>query len=755
MIHDCRPQIYETLSKDIGLLITDLKSKRVKTYIRTEQIRDTISKYQGEIQTLRDNLMLYCNLSNTVQLFEVDRRVTSLVRERDMSVDEDFPELNEFRKVIQSDIILKENTDVELRGKDKSPSFIEYRAVALFNGKEYLTTTRTYEGESALERLKAELKLLARIRIRTLPKLPLLSFSQFFPAIIYHDDLPIDENEYERMYNGPHTISYLTQLYRKRRDEREAVYYIENELPSIFIRPMRDFFNWDCFDFATWPLHIREADKGTLRIYIDGNGRPALSLVPLRTNANDQDMEWHCNTLYSCPDNYVAENLLRQIEHLEKGRLDTLKSREAIISSLRALFCIIPYSSHGGWPEQNRVQTPYLGGIYHTNIDNLLDPGIKDSRHVGVLPMRHFPVEYDFRDVVDDPELDSLEPDEWEARTRTVKGLWLNFMPFHADKIKPLCITVNTRRKRELELWQINELNRDSLLAQFSHIAGRLKDCFQGNFNDLKLGLALVTGFYWYIKVWKPVKRANTSAVPDLYLFIDEPVIHKGAGRRGPDVYWSKCPDGTIRLTALEVYALGIERAPVIWCEPKYIQWNLEIVDMLRDFYESCGLSPCSDEVSHLLELPVPDYPELKQIKRRHSFAGLHQLKSSSQDEIRKVDKIDVYSWFWADFTGEMISLLPWVSSYISEEYRLFQEFNQRLGTRVAKYWVFLAAPELLPESLKVYDLRTTGPEFEYGGVGIDPVCRELPSRHWNFMKGDRWGEYDEQLSKLKCSLSM
>ncbi|KIJ55871.1 hypothetical protein M422DRAFT_239023 [Sphaerobolus stellatus SS14] len=514
--------IYETLSKDIGLLITDLKSKRVKTYIRTEQIRDTISKYQGEIQTLRDNLMLYCNLSNTVQLFEVDRRVTSLVRERDMSVDEDFPEPTRL-----SDIILKENTGVELRGKDKSPSFIEYRAVALFNGREYLTTTRTYEGESALERLKAELKLLARI------------------------------------------------------------------------------------------------------------------------------------------------------------------------------------------------------------------------------------LEYDFRDVVKDPELDSLEPDEWEARTRTVKGLWLNFMPSHAEKIKPLCITVNTRRKRELELWQINELNRDSLLAQFSHIAGRLKDCFQGNFNDLKLGLALVTGFYWYIKVWKPVKRANTSAVPDLYLFIDEPVIHKGAGRRGPDVYWSKCPDGTIRLTALEVYALGIERAPVIWCEPKYIQWNLEIVDMLRDFYESCGLSPCSDEVSHLLELPVPDYPEPKQIKRRHSFAGLHQLKSSTQDEIRKVDKIDVYSWFWEDFNGEMISLLPWVSSYISEEYRLFQEFNQRLGTRVAKYWVFLAAPELLPESLKVYDLRTTGHEFEYGGVGIDPVCRELPSRHWNFMKGDRWGEYDEQLSKLKCSLSM
>ncbi|KIJ41530.1 hypothetical protein M422DRAFT_255438 [Sphaerobolus stellatus SS14] len=147
----------EKLSKEISLLITDSESKCLKTYFRADQLREAIAGYQTEIQRLRDNLMFYCTLSASVRLFETDRKSTS-------SSDEDFPELKEFRQMIQSDIYLKEEIRVGCRPNTRSTLFKEYHMTTSFNGKEYLTTTRSYEGEPGQESLKAELKLLARIR---------------------------------------------------------------------------------------------------------------------------------------------------------------------------------------------------------------------------------------------------------------------------------------------------------------------------------------------------------------------------------------------------------------------------------------------------------------------------------------------------------------------------------------------------------------------------------------------------------------
>ncbi|KIJ41546.1 hypothetical protein M422DRAFT_255458 [Sphaerobolus stellatus SS14] len=182
-----------------------------------------------------------------------------------------------------------------------------------------------------------------------------------------------------------------------------------------------------------------------------------------------------------------------------------------------------------------------------------------------------------------------------------------------------------------------------------------------------------------------------------------------------PKVYWSKCPDGTARITTLELYALGIEHVPVVQCETGIIlELNLNLVDMLQDFYQSCGLNPFSNEVSNLLELPLPQHVRL------------------------------VY--YHLEDGGGMSSLIPHVSRYLPEEYEFLQEFNQHLGTKVAKYWAFRAASELLPELLKLYDLCTTGHDFEYGETGIDPIYGEIPSRCWNFLKGDGWGHYDKKL---------
>ncbi|KIJ36886.1 hypothetical protein M422DRAFT_260752, partial [Sphaerobolus stellatus SS14] len=52
---------------------------------------------------------------------------------------------------------------------------------------------------------------------------------------------------------------------------------------------------------------------------------------------------------------------------------------------------------------------------------------------------------------------------------------------------------------------------------------------------------------------------------------------------------------------------------------------------------------------------------------------------------------------------------------------------------RPSRYWTFLAAAEVLPESLRWYDLRTTGHEFTYGEVDINLRYAELPSRAREF----------------------
>ncbi|KIJ42274.1 hypothetical protein M422DRAFT_254678 [Sphaerobolus stellatus SS14] len=61
------------------------------------------------------------------------------------------------------------------------------------------------------------------------------------------------------------------------------------------------------------------------------------------------------------------------------------------------------------------------------------------------------------------------------------------------------------------------------------------------------------------------------------------------------------------------------------------------------------------------------------------------------------------------------------------------QKSNSHLGIRPSRYWTFLAAAEVLPKSLRWYDLRTTGHDFTYKEVNIDLSYAELPSRAQEF----------------------
>ncbi|KIJ26250.1 hypothetical protein M422DRAFT_272690 [Sphaerobolus stellatus SS14] len=700
----------ERLTKEIDLLATNSETKRLKTYLRANNIQETIAGYQTEIQRLRDNLMFYCTLSTSVRLFEADRLTGSS--------DEDFPELKDFRQVLRSDIYLKGEISVGHRQNTRSTLFKEYHTTISFNGKEHSTTTRSYEGEWGQERLKAELKLLARICHPNITQVAAVCFSKSFPSIVYYDDLqPIDQDKEYQIEHGPYTISYLTQCYRQMRDRREALCHITEKLPSFFIGSARDFLdstaNVNLFlPFGLWEMYGR----GILRVNI--LRMPFQTEAPPRTNSSQQDMEEGSigGSVVSYSDNYISENTLRQIECQEERTLDPRK--EVITSSLRALFSIIPYSTHI-WHfrvEPRRAKPPlYLGVLYCAHhAGNGWDRTPMGEEPVGMLfPLESHHYKYDNWTAWSDPE-----HAEWEARTHMTRGIRLKFdlsyCPDSTGSFRIWCAQSLTQSKR-FELLHAS-------MAQLCHIKGILEDSFLGKFDSHNLqSLLLVTDLRWRVKVWKPVKRPNSPSVSELYLFIDDPVINQGH-TEGPEVYWSKCPDGTTRITTLELYALGIERPPVVWLKLESLKLNLDLVDMLRDFYQSCGLNPFSNKVSNLLELPLPQHVKLepKQLKRRLSFSA-YQQKLSRRDKILQANEIDFKS-VYRNLDDGMTSLLPFVSDYLPEEYQLLQEFNRRLGTKVAKYWAFMAAPELLPESLKLYDLRTTGHDFEYGETRIDPL---------------------------------
>ncbi|KIJ41570.1 hypothetical protein M422DRAFT_255495, partial [Sphaerobolus stellatus SS14] len=738
----------ERLANEICLLVTNSETKRLKTYLRANNIQETIAGYQTEIQRLRDNLMFYCTLSTSVRLFEADRLTGSS--------DEDFPELKDFRQVLQSDIYLKEEVvSVNPYGYTTRSRFVkEYHTTTSFNGKEYSTTTRSFEpGESGQERLKAELKILARIRHPNITQVAAVCFSKSFPSIVYYDDLrPVNwSSENARMRYGPYTISYLTGLYRQMRAQREALVHIIDKLPSFSTYPWWDVLNNTDTEFEYHSLEVWTGPSHSTRIilwvYIAGDGRPLLSLAPSRTNSSQQDMEEGSisGRVISYSDNYISENTLRQIECQEERALDP--SKEVITSSLRALFNIIPYSTHD-WDfrvEPHRAKPPlYLGVLYcGHHAGNGWDRTPMGEEPVGML----FPLEshhYQYYNWSDP------EHAEWEACTHMTRGIRLKFDLSYCHRFDLSYCPDSTGSFRIWCMQSLTQSEKFELLhasmAQLCHIKGILEDSFLGKCDSHNLqSLLLVTDLEWTVKVWKPVKRPHPPSVSELYLFINDPVINQGH-TEGPEVYWSKCPDGTTRITTLELYALGIERAPVVWLGLTSLKLNFNLVDMLRDFYQSCGLNPFSNEVSNLLELPLPQHVKLepKQLKRRHSFSA-YQQKLSHQDKILQANEIDFES-VYSNLGDGMTSLLPFVSNYLPDEYKFLQELNQHLGTKVAKYWVFMAAPELLPELLKLYDLRTTGHDFEYGETGIDPVYGEIPSRCWNFLKGSRWDGYDWKL---------
>ncbi|KIJ27132.1 hypothetical protein M422DRAFT_271744 [Sphaerobolus stellatus SS14] len=350
---------------------------------------------------------------------------------------------------------------------------------------------------------------------------------------------------------------------------------------------------------------------------------PFQTEAPPRTNSSQQDMEEDSISarVASYSDNYISENTLTQIEFQDEKKLGS--SKEVITSLLHALFHIIPYTRD--YPdfrvEPHRAEPPYLGTIYYHRADRWgLMPIDEEPQAVGIFPLESHHCQCGNWTTGTDPE-----PAEWQARVHMARGIRLMCdLSYWPDRTGPFHISCTQRLTplKSLELLH-------ACMAQLCHIKGILEDSFQGKWDSCKFqSLSLVTALEWKVKVWKPVKRLSPPSVSKLYLFIEDPVIphSQGAAPKVPEVYWSKCPNSTTRVTTLELYALGIERAPVVWLELKSPELNLDLVDMLREFYQSCGLNPFSNEVSNILKLPL-----LQHVKLGESLSTIGSLSVKCQ----------------------------------------------------------------------------------------------------------------------------
>ncbi|KIJ23259.1 hypothetical protein M422DRAFT_268148 [Sphaerobolus stellatus SS14] len=297
----------------------------------------------------------------------------------------------------------------------------------------------------------------------------------------------------------------------------------------------------------------------------------------------------------------------------------------------------------------------------------------------------------------------------------TRKGMRLSFTQSQWQKSETLVL----RHYSYLNDGQRAQLY-ESFMAQLCHLKERLKNerpCFQCKLTSLRL----VSEIHWHINVQLGnhmyTKAGVTWPVDEISLFIDNPEISKNGYIKRPNIYWSRCPQGNTCLTTLERHVFGVE-VPRLSCDfwSATFDSRFHNIKPLQEFHELFGLNPFSDDVARAAGALLPRHLNLRNSKqkRRHSFT-VHKDIILDRDEVR-----DGRSYSYRYRRPKNVQIL--------------QESSSHLGIRVPVHWQLLAAAEVLPESLRWYDLKTTGHEFEYREVNMDPKYDELPSRCGDFM---------------------
>ncbi|KIJ47716.1 hypothetical protein M422DRAFT_248724 [Sphaerobolus stellatus SS14] len=271
-------KLMDRLLKEYTQFEAESRSRALRNYLRSGDIKGMISKYQKEVIALLKNLMLYCTVSTHLQVHKNSGNLYG-TSQTDQTVNDNIPEFDEFIELKQGHIQLQE----EIKGHNDSyyyrdshyyrtpSSFKEHHAVTWVNGNAHLTTVREYKGDAAGELLRADLRILARLKHRDIAQVMGFCKSNIFPSIIFYEDLrPIGLWEYSSIDRSWDTLEDIVTRHQMRHNIRTGIDHIKATIPSVFESEVLEHTRL-----------IRYSSKNTaqLGIYLGSDNRPKLSIL--------------------------------------------------------------------------------------------------------------------------------------------------------------------------------------------------------------------------------------------------------------------------------------------------------------------------------------------------------------------------------------------------------------------------------------------------------------------------------------------
>ncbi|KIJ28402.1 hypothetical protein M422DRAFT_270337 [Sphaerobolus stellatus SS14] len=712
--------LMDGLLKDHTQFVATSQSKPIKQYLHSGQIKGMVSKYQKDANALKEKLTAYCLVSTHLQVQLLVGGVASTGASPGRAVDEDVSVFEDFHEFKRGDIRfqgeIKHNRIRSSHRAVPAHPFKEHHASALVYGTPHRTTVRVFEGEESNEHLKALLRYLAPLRHDNIVQIMGFCKSQFMPAVIFYEDLrPVKVmNQYGALDNTWNTIEDLTTLYRMSRDIQDGVRHIRAKLPSFMKTKKNQYLG---MNFSI-DIGYTEPGKAQLGIYLGNDNHVKISIL-----LSDTGSDLFTTSSYLPTDVIIDENRLQALQTQLESRVP--RSSGETTSLLQNFHSVIPVKG-AVFPLNPFMDKVLLGGVY--------------ARYLACPTCQRCSVPYHFTSSsqevelvaglssndcnADDWKLFTTSSEVWSGLKRSDKGIRLSFTESQITEkvvLSQICYAVNDR-ERDTLLW-------NSFLAEICH--------FKSRFDAICPSSKSYT-VQWYIEL-EVETTPGTWPVNELYLFVNNAIVSDYGNFQVPDIYWSQCPQGTTRLTTLELYPFGIHYLPKLTCEPDTITFNFErnSTELLQNFYESCGLNAFSDEVARAVGSILPRHFNLGDIKkrRRRSFTGHPSLREYPKENTFSIEDIlpadSALDRNLGDYhTRKSCPLI--FNSHLQNVLRLRQS-NSCLGIRPSRYWTFLAAAEVLPESLRWYDLRTTGHEFAYGEVNINPRYVKLPSRTREF----------------------
>ncbi|KIJ36835.1 hypothetical protein M422DRAFT_260698 [Sphaerobolus stellatus SS14] len=286
-----------------------------------------VSRYQRDIDTLRNDLMLYCTVSThlQVQLFEIEGGSASVVPGTN---DDHIPEFEEFHEFKRGDIHLHEQIKYNIRTRSSRvgvPPFKEHYASALAYGTYHRTTVRVFEGEESKEVFTFAAHLAELQPVKVLNQYGLLDLTW-------------------------NTIEDLTTQYRMSRDIQDGVRHMQAKLPSFLKTEKIQYW---AADFSI-DIGYTELGKAQLGIYLANDNRSLNLTVKLDTGS---DLFTTSNYLSS--DVIIDESRLQALQTQLESRVAISPAETTLL--LQNYHSVIPVAYEYVPLDLDKV---LLGGVY-------------------------------------------------------------------------------------------------------------------------------------------------------------------------------------------------------------------------------------------------------------------------------------------------------------------------------------------------------------------------------------------------------